>query len=115
MDEEDHDPHGQAAKGATQDPAVLKSVADNIAGKTICAFGEACAWPTQSFLAKFKEEFAAKARRDVKPREVSDGVALQDGRPILVHSHEVAAASAGGVPKPDAPWELSSDSKSGEV
>ena len=68
-----------AGEGATQDPAVLKSVADNIAGKTICAFGEACAWPTQSFLAKFKDEFANKAQRDVKPREVSDGVALQDG------------------------------------
>ena len=41
------------------DPALLKSVADNIAGRTICAFGEACAWPVQSFLAKFPEEFAA--------------------------------------------------------
>ncbi len=45
-------------KGVTQDPAVLKSVADNIAGRTICAFGEACAWPTQSFVEKFQEEFA---------------------------------------------------------
>src|SRR4030095_3975577 len=36
--------------GVTQDPATLKNVADNIAGRTICAFGEACAWPTQSFL-----------------------------------------------------------------
>ena len=104
-----------AGEGAKQDPAVLKSVADNIAGKTICAFGEACAWPTQSFIAKFKEEFDAKAQRDVQPREVSDGVALQNGRPVLVHGHEVAAASAGGVPKPDAPWELSNDSKSDEV
>jgi NADH-quinone oxidoreductase subunit F len=42
------------------DAAVLKNVADNIAGRTICAFGEACAWPVQSFLAKFPEEFKAK-------------------------------------------------------
>ncbi len=104
-----------AGEGAKQDPTVLKSVADNIAGKTICAFGEACAWPTQSFIAKFREEFDAKSQRDVKPREVSDGVALQNGRPVLVYDHEVATASAGGVPKPDAPWELSNDSKSGEV
>ncbi len=41
--------------GVERDPAVLKNVADNIAGKTICAFGEACSWPTQSFLAKFPE------------------------------------------------------------
>lgn len=43
------------------DPRTLKNVADNIAGKTICAFGEACSWPTQSFLAKFPEEFARTA------------------------------------------------------
>jgi NADH-quinone oxidoreductase subunit F len=47
-----------AGGGRANDPAELKSVADNIAGRTICAFGEACSWPTQSFLAKFPEEFA---------------------------------------------------------
>jgi NADH-quinone oxidoreductase subunit F len=47
--------------GAEQDTDTLKSVADNIAGRTICAFGEACAWPTQSFIAKFRDEFAATA------------------------------------------------------
>jgi NADH-quinone oxidoreductase subunit F len=41
-------------------------VADNIAGRTICAFGEACAWPVQSFVAKFPEEFAQRARREEK-------------------------------------------------
>jgi NADH-quinone oxidoreductase subunit F len=35
----------------------LVGIADNIAGRTVCAFGEACAWPTQSFVAKFREEF----------------------------------------------------------
>jgi NADH-quinone oxidoreductase subunit F len=53
--------------GVSRDPAVLKNVADNIAGKTICAFGEACSWPTQSFLAKFPEEFAARAEKPVPP------------------------------------------------
>ena len=38
---------------------LLKSVADQIAGRTICAFGEACSWPTQSFIAKFGDEFKA--------------------------------------------------------
>jgi NADH-quinone oxidoreductase subunit F len=47
--------------GTGQDTDTLKSVADNIAGRTICAFGEACAWPTQSFVAKFRDEFAATA------------------------------------------------------
>ena len=42
-----------------EDGALLKSVADQIAGRTICAFGEACSWPTQSFIAKFGDEFKA--------------------------------------------------------
>ncbi len=56
-----------AGGGTDKDPAVLKNVADNIAGKTICAFGEACSWPTQSFLAKFPEEFAVKAKKPLPP------------------------------------------------
>jgi len=47
--------------GTDKDTDTLKSVADNIAGRTICAFGEACAWPTQSFVAKFRDEFVATA------------------------------------------------------
>ncbi|KXU37445.1 NADH-quinone oxidoreductase subunit F [Cephaloticoccus primus] len=46
--------HGQAR---AEDAALLKSVADQIPGRTICAFGEGCSWPTQSFLIKFKDEF----------------------------------------------------------
>lgn len=53
--------------GVTQDPDTLKTVADNIAGRTICAFGEACAWPTQSFVDKFREEFTARAYKPVPP------------------------------------------------
>jgi NADH-quinone oxidoreductase subunit F len=53
--------------GVTQDPATLKTVADNIAGRTICAFGEACAWPTQSFVEKFKEEFTQRSGKPVPP------------------------------------------------
>ncbi len=46
-------------KARAEDGALLKSVADQIAGRTICAFGEACSWPTQSFVAKFGDEFKA--------------------------------------------------------
>jgi NADH-quinone oxidoreductase subunit F len=53
--------------GVMQDPATLKAVADNIAGRTICAFGEACAWPTQSFVEKFPEDFAARATKSAPP------------------------------------------------
>jgi NADH-quinone oxidoreductase subunit F len=45
-----------------EDAELLKSIADQIAGRTICAFGEAASWPVQSFIAKFKDEFVEKAR-----------------------------------------------------
>ncbi len=53
--------------GVVEDPHTLKTIGDNIAGRTICAFGEACAWPTQSFVEKFPEEFAAYAQKPVPP------------------------------------------------
>jgi len=58
--------HGAARP---EDGALLKSVADQIAGRTICAFGEACAWPTQSFVLKFGDEFKAyaEARKAAPP------------------------------------------------
>jgi len=49
-------------EGIPQDPATLKNVADNIAGRTVCAFGEAASWPVQSFLQKFPEEFTVAAK-----------------------------------------------------
>ena len=54
-----------AGLGVDQDPKTLVSVANNIAGRTICALGEACAWPTQSFIDKFPEEFAAQAKNQL--------------------------------------------------
>ena len=49
-------------EGQPEDPKTLKNVADNIAGRTVCAFGEAASWPVQSFLQKFPEEFAVPAK-----------------------------------------------------
>ncbi|MBI3886638.1 MAG: NADH-quinone oxidoreductase subunit NuoF [Opitutae bacterium] len=50
--------HGEARP---EDGELIRTVADQIAGRTICAFGEACSWPTQSFVAKFGEEFKGYA------------------------------------------------------
>ncbi|MFA5192022.1 MAG: NADH-quinone oxidoreductase subunit NuoF [Verrucomicrobiia bacterium] len=47
--------NGRAMKGDTD---YLKSIADGIPGRTICPFGEACAWPVQSFIEKFRDDFA---------------------------------------------------------
>ncbi len=46
-------------KGSPADVDLLKSVADGICGRTVCAFGEACSWPTQAFVTKFRDEFLA--------------------------------------------------------
>jgi NADH-quinone oxidoreductase subunit F len=65
--------HGTAR---AEDGALLKSVADQIAGRTICAFGEACAWPTQSFIAKFGDEFKVypETKKAAKPADALDFV-----------------------------------------
>jgi NADH-quinone oxidoreductase subunit F len=36
---------------------MLKASAGQIEGHTICAFGEAAAWPVQGFLRHFRHEF----------------------------------------------------------
>ncbi len=53
--------HGQGRKA---DAEYLTRIATNIQGRTICAFGEACAWPVLSFVNKFKDEFEAKGAAD---------------------------------------------------
>jgi NADH-quinone oxidoreductase subunit F len=55
--------------GRAQDTDYLAKIADNIpGGRTICAFGEACSWPVQSFVAKFKDEFVARGAADEERR-----------------------------------------------
>ncbi len=44
-------------KGMPKDLELLRSAAGQIEGHTICAFGEASAWPVQGFLRHFFEEF----------------------------------------------------------
>ena len=36
---------------------MLINVANQIEGNTICALGDAAAWPVQSFVKRFREEF----------------------------------------------------------
>ena len=46
-----------AGQGRREDIDLLVSVANNIEGHTICAFGDAAAWPVQSFIKHFRHEF----------------------------------------------------------
>ena len=44
-------------EGRQEDLDLLVDVANNIEGRTICALGDAAAWPVQSFLKHFRDEF----------------------------------------------------------
>ena len=54
--------------GRPDDADYLLHIARNIQGRTICAFGEACAWPVLSFVAKFRDEFEARGAQDLAHR-----------------------------------------------
>ena len=47
-------------EGKLKDLDVLLDVANNIEGNTICALGDAAAWPVQSAIKRFRDEFEAK-------------------------------------------------------
>ena len=46
-----------AGRATKADLDMLVDVANKIEGHTICAFGEAAAWPVQSFMKHFRHEF----------------------------------------------------------
>ena len=46
-----------AGEGRREDIGMLVEVANKIEGHTICALGDAAAWPVQSFIKHFRHEF----------------------------------------------------------
>ncbi|MBS1270503.1 MAG: NADH-quinone oxidoreductase subunit F [Gammaproteobacteria bacterium] len=58
-----------AGRAVMDDLDMLVDVANKIEGRTICAFGDASAWPVQSFLKHFRHEFEAMI--DTKRQEVA--------------------------------------------
>jgi len=56
----------RCGEGLPSDIDQLKSVADRIEGRTICALGDAAAWPVQSFLKHFRHEFEAMVSSNQK-------------------------------------------------
>jgi len=49
-------------EASSKDLDLLLDVANHIEGQTICALGDAAAWPVQSYLKRFREEFLQKCR-----------------------------------------------------
>ncbi|HSA67965.1 MAG TPA: NADH-quinone oxidoreductase subunit NuoF [Burkholderiales bacterium] len=50
-------------RGRIEDLALLDDVSDNIAGRTICALGDAAALPVKSFIKYFRDEFVFHIER----------------------------------------------------
>ncbi|MEM1443052.1 MAG: NADH-ubiquinone oxidoreductase-F iron-sulfur binding region domain-containing protein, partial [Verrucomicrobiota bacterium] len=55
-----------AGKASPTDIETLDGVARNIDGRTICAFGEAASWPTESFVEKFREELVSDTNPELE-------------------------------------------------
>jgi len=49
----------RTGRGRAEDLDLLVDMANKIEGRTICALGDAAAWPVQSFMKHFRHEFAA--------------------------------------------------------
>ena len=54
-----------AGDATTADIDLLVDVANNIEGNTICALGDAAAWPVQSFVQRFRTEFEKNNKKSV--------------------------------------------------
>jgi NADH-quinone oxidoreductase subunit F len=49
-------------EATSKDLDLLVSVANNIEGRTICALGDAAAWPVRGFVNKFRAEFEQRVK-----------------------------------------------------
>lgn len=59
-----------AGEGRLEDINLLLDVANNIEGNTICALGDAAAWPVQSVVKKFRNEFERRAKTTSPPKKI---------------------------------------------
>jgi len=77
-----------AGDASPTDLATLESIAYQIDGRTVCAFGEASSWPVEAIIAKFRDELladtqAANAAKPHNPEAVAQRRYLAEcgGRP----------------------------------
>ena len=54
-----------AGEGVSSDIDLMLDICDNIEGNTVCALGDAMAWPVRGFIQKFRSEFEAKVNHEV--------------------------------------------------
>lgn len=56
----------EQGNGTSKDLDLLVSVAANIEGRTVCALGDAAAWPIKGFITKFRDEFEKYVKPEVQ-------------------------------------------------
>jgi NADH-quinone oxidoreductase subunit F len=60
----------ERGEGRREDIDLLMDVANNIEGNTICALGDAAAWPVQSMIRRFRDDFEKRVKAsETKPLE----------------------------------------------
>ena len=52
-------------EGSTNDLDLLISIANNIEGNTICALGEAAAWPVRYMITRFRDYFEERVNKKI--------------------------------------------------
>jgi NADH-quinone oxidoreductase subunit F len=52
----------ERGEGRAEDIDLLMDIANNIEGNTICALGDAAAWPVQSMIRRFRDEFEKRVK-----------------------------------------------------
>jgi NADH-quinone oxidoreductase subunit F len=77
----------EAGNAREEDIDLLHDVAFNIEGRTICALGEAAAWPVRFTVERFREEFEKKVKPGLKVESPSRVHALRRGglEPVQIH------------------------------
>jgi NADH-quinone oxidoreductase subunit F len=66
-----------AGQATPEDITTLESVAYQIDGRTICAFGEASSWPVEAIIAKFRDELLSETVAEISPQELNPEAAEQ--------------------------------------
>ena len=64
----------EEGQGLGRDIELMEFIADNIAGKSFCPFGEASVWGLQSNLLKYRSEFTSQIE-STNPEEGRPGFA----------------------------------------
>ncbi|MBI3088321.1 MAG: NADH-quinone oxidoreductase subunit NuoF [Candidatus Omnitrophica bacterium] len=73
-------------QGRPHDLDILLAAATNMEGRTICVFADAAAWPVQSYVTKFRDEFSAHLSRPGADPPRCSSCRAESSTPALAHA-----------------------------